>query len=386
MNEAPVRVAVLITATEFGGAERVVLSLLDHMDPKKYELVPIIFTRREVVAAPFVVDFTRGRSHYIVVANDFRIKYLNPLVNMLQTVRLIKKSRCVLIHAHGYRATFLGLASAKLLGLPFLATCHGYIATDRALCLYNSVDRRVLRLADAVIVVSKEIREALMRSGMKSSSIQVIPNAVGAVAPRAGRSSLAAAVRHSCGFSDSDFVVGFLGRLSEEKGVRHLIGALQLSSGKKPLKAIVVGDGPQRKELERLSETLNVRERVHFAGFQADIEPWLGSFDVFVLPSLSEGTPMALLEAMAHGVPVVATRVGGVPDIIVSKKNGLLVSPGNPSELKDALELLCSDGALRDAMAQAAVKTVSLRYGVGEWIKRHEELYRTLVSGEKLVA
>jgi glycosyltransferase involved in cell wall biosynthesis len=145
-----------------------------------------------------------------------------------------------------------------------------------------------------------------------------------------------------------------------------------------PLRALIIGEGPQRKELEEFSRRPELGNRVVFAGFQEEVAQWLQCMDVFVLPSLTEGTPMALLEAMAYGVPAVASAVGGVPQVIVHGETGILVSPGNADEIRSAILALFRDPAERKKLAQNAIEHARTHYSVEHWINRIEAEYQKL--------
>jgi glycosyltransferase involved in cell wall biosynthesis len=147
-----------------------------------------------------------------------------------------------------------------------------------------------------------------------------------------------------------------------------------------PVKVLMIGEGPERKELEVLAAEEKAEQKIIFTGFQNEIESWLPAMDFFVLPSLTEGTPMALLEAMACGIPVVASAVGGVPQVIDSGKNGMLVTPGKPEEIKDAISLLYKNEALRNDISREAKETIRLRYNVEDWIGKLEAEYLKILD------
>jgi glycosyltransferase involved in cell wall biosynthesis len=142
-----------------------------------------------------------------------------------------------------------------------------------------------------------------------------------------------------------------------------------------PIKTLIVGDGPQKRDLETFMKESGVENRVIFTGFQDHVEDWYPVMDVFVLPSLTEGTPMALLEAMTHGLPIVATAVGGVPKVIESGKNGMLISSGKTKEIRETIYALYENAALRDLLSRGGKRTVSLEHNITDWIKRIEREY-----------
>ena len=261
----------------------------------------------------------------------------------------------------------------------------GFIDNDRKLKTYNVLDKCSLRLCRSVIAVSEGIRDELVRSGLSASRIAVIPNAVAPSCGGAALEALRQQRRGSLGIGANERVVGYLGRLSEEKGLVHLIEAIAaMRSATTPVRLLLVGDGPQRAALERQVRALGLGGLVVFAGFQTDAETWLPAFDIFALPSLTEGTPMALLEAMAAGVPVIASAVGGVPKVVTDGVNGLLVPPADVAALVGGLQTLIGNPELRGLLGRAGGETIRVNYGIESWRRAIEGLYlgrRSALSG-----
>jgi glycosyltransferase involved in cell wall biosynthesis len=376
--DKPLKIAVLATVTDFGGAEKVVLSLINNIDNESFELVPIIFTIPSMQDNIFFkhLDKTRKKYHRIFV-NGYRIKYLNPLVNIIEAYTLLKKHKFDLIHSHGYRADVIGVLLSKAMGLPLISTCHGFISNDHHLTIYNRLDRFMLRFARKIIAVSNGIRNQLIRSGIEGTRVLTIQNAVNVSFSSETITINRQARRQACNLAEKDFVVGYVGRLSEEKGVGYLLEAISmLKESEVPVKLLVIGDGPQKKTLEDFVKGKSIEHVVFFAGFQNEIETWLPAMDVFVLPSLTEGTPMSLLEAMALGIPVVASSVGGVPQVVDSEENGILVSPGKPQDIEQAIQRLFKNEDLRKRFSEEAQKKIKEKYNVEGWIYKIENEYR----------
>jgi glycosyltransferase involved in cell wall biosynthesis len=294
---------------------------------------------------------------------------------------ILKKGFFDLIHTHGYFADIIGIPAAKRLGIPSVSTCHGFISNDLNLNVYNKLDRFALRFANKIIAVSDDVKLNLIRGGIRESEISVIQNAVNGNDCDEIHAQDRQTERRPLRVAKREFVIGYVGRLSEEKGIKYLIEASSLlKEADVPIKTVIVGEGPSRRDLEALVRERKLEEKVFFAGFQAEVESWLRSFDVFILPSLTEGTPMALLEAMACGIPAVASAVGGVPQVIDSRKNGILVSPGKPEEIKNAVHLLYKDEALRTDISAAAQDTIKAEYNVNDWISRLETVYLNMIK------
>jgi glycosyltransferase involved in cell wall biosynthesis len=189
------------------------------------------------------------------------------------------------------------------------------------------------------------------------------------------------------GLPPDALVVGTLGRLTPDKGgqddlLRAVAGVAALAPEGRPVRLLIVGDGPLRPELETLSADLGLGERAVFAGLKAgpEVARLLGCMDVFVLPSHREALPIALLEAMSVGLPVVATNVGGIPEIIEDGANGLLVAPAEPSALQRSLERLFAGSELRSDLGRAARAHVQANFTLEQTTKRVEQLYEELYA------
>lgn len=370
----PIRVALFATSVAFGGIERVVLNLLRHMPPG-VEIVPIVFTRTDCEDQTFFERLREmGLPHETLYVNSHTPALIvNPVVNLAQAIRIVKNGRFDLIHSHGYRADAFVLVVAKYLGLPFVSTVHGFTPTDPRLRLWCELDARLLRFFPRVMAVSAPMKDQLVAYGLDAARVDVVINAVEEAA-QSGSSRKEMRLR--LGISESEFVFGFVGRLSDEKGVDHLLQAAEsLVAQERSARFVIVGDGPRKDDLLEATRSRGLEGKVDFVGFQSNTAPWYETFDAFVLPSLSEGTPMALLEAMAHGLPSVATAVGGVPQVVSDGENGLLVPSADRTKLCDAMRSLMTNAQLRAKLSEGAVELVRGSYGVDAWIEHVQDVY-----------
>ena len=381
-----IRVAFMLAPITFGGAERVCMTLLKSINRNKFDVIPILLTQPWENPNSFALELRKAGfdCREIPVA-------LRPFGDHLRVARCwklvwrqLKANNFDLLHTHGYFADVVGIPVARLAGLRSMSTCHGFISNNWKWRIYNMVDRFALGFASKIVAVSEEIKRDLLRRGLNSKRVQVIANAVSvAEEGRVSRSSRQV-TRNGHGISPDEYVVGFLGRLSHEKGLIYLLNACaNLARQEVNFKLLIIGEGAEREELQQLSSKLQLGSRVIFAGFQNNIDEWLACMDIFVLPSLTEGTPMALLEAMANGVPVAASAVGGVPQVITHGKTGLLFSPGRADEIAEAIQILYRDRATGQSLAANALSHVRETYGVGKWIERIEAEYQKLSAGGK---
>lgn len=384
-EEGPVKVAVLLTPVEFGGSERVCLNLLRNIDRDRFSVFPILLSR------PWEPDnvFAQKLRNEGYVFRDIPVAMRRGegVWRVVRSYRLLHaylaRGGFDLLHTNGYFADLIGVPAARALGIPCIATCHGFIGNTTKLRFYNWLDRFALRFASRIMAVSEGVYGDLIESGVVSEKVCVVLNAVDAFMSEAGDTQGDRDCRKTPGFSRDYFVVGYVGRLSEEKGVGDLLAAFAEQAKPHPtLRLVIVGEGPQRCQLERWVVDLGIHDRVVFAGFQEDVSTWFRGMDIFVLPSLTEGTPMALLEAMAAGVPVVGTAVGGVPRLIRNGETGILVTPGRPGEIARAVEELIRNGAKRSHLAEGARRLVENEFGVSGWIEKIQSEYLSL-CGEK---
>ena len=378
---ARLTVAYILTPISFGGSEKVSLNFLRTVDRSRFDIRPVLLIRPWETEPYFEQEInTLGYTcEKVPVALDPSGGPLRVPRVVWRLLSILKGTPFDLVHTHGYFADICGFLPAYFLKIKHVSTCHGFIETDKKLRTYNYLDKIILRSCRKVIAVSGEIRTELINSGISSTRIQVIPNAVKSSYDENELSVRRNEKREMLGVAPGMHVVGYLGRLSEEKGLAFLVQAIaRLYVASIPVKLLIVGDGPQRASLEKLVKEKGIENEVIFTGFQTDIENWIFTFDIFALPSLTEGTPMALLEAMALGIPVVASAVGGVPKIINNLINGLLIEPEDSDSMEKAIKLLVENIELKIKIAAAGKFTVKNNYDINNWCQNIESFYDSL--------
>jgi glycosyltransferase involved in cell wall biosynthesis len=272
---------------------------------------------------------------------------------------LVERHAPDIIQTHNVKSHFLLRCSGLWRKYPWVAFHHGYTTTDLKMCAYNQLDRWSLLAADRVVTVSHSAAEGLGRIGVRSSRLRVVHNAT--------RSNLdcdpgvALALRRSLGISDKQRVVLAAGRLSREKGHVDLVAAFGHLAQQQPGTSIcllLVGEGPERRRIEALTKSLDGNHRVLLPGHVPNLRAYYAMADLMVLPSHSEGSPNVLLEAMAAGLPIVATRVGGVPEIVCHGQTAILVEPRKPRALAHGIGMLLSDRSLAKQLGANARRAV----------------------------
>jgi glycosyltransferase involved in cell wall biosynthesis len=275
------------------------------------------------------------------------------------------------VHCHGYRPDLLAGWAALGLGIPRTSTVHGFTGGGKKNRLYEWLQLRALARFDGVIAVSRSIRDHLIGAGVPEASIGVIPNALEPTPLLEGP-----AARAALGIAATGPVLGWVGRISAEKGPDVLIDAIARLRDL-PWVAAVLGDGPLRAEAEARAAAGGIAGRVHWLGGVPKAAQYFRAFDVFVLSSRTEGTPIVLLEAMAAGVPVVATRVGGVPDVLDAEA-AVLVPPDDPAALATAIRQVLTEPGLSQRLAARAAVRVARDYAVPAWVEQHAAFYQDI--------
>ncbi|HWP35156.1 MAG TPA: glycosyltransferase [Thermodesulfobacteriota bacterium] len=295
-------------------------------------------------------------------------------------IRLFRRLRPDVVHTHRYKENVLGTLAAAAAGRPAMVrTVHGLVERYRGwargkMAAYWWLDRLCMRAARQRVVAVSRAMEAELRRCLPGVAVCHIPNGID---PAPYAADGAPVPRPPLPDAAGEPVLGTAGRLVPVKGIELFLHAVHdLSRQGVAVRGLVVGDGPLRPRLEGLARELGLGERVVFAGHVPDVRPYLAQMDLFVLPSFAEGLPMALLEAMAAGLPVVATDVGGVREVLEPADAGLLVPPGSAGALAAACLALVRDPARRAALGRAAARRVAEAFSIAVTGPRYLALYR----------
>jgi len=355
-----IKVLHILLSLEIGGMEQVVADLITHLDAD--EFFPVVACLESL--GPIAAEL--GKKGVTVV----QVERMAPLLSFAypaNLMKLIRDFRIDVVHVHSGCWHKAALA-ARLCGIRnVLYTEHGRIFPDSPAVMF--LDRLYSPLTRHVVVVSDNLAKYMCSDiGIPARKISVIINGIDVERFRPAR----------CPPVKTDKLrIGIIARLAPVKDITTLVRAMVIVNQNNPdLLLSIVGDGPERYLLESLVKELGLSSVVGFHGFRRDIPEVLREMDIFTLCSLSEGTSITLLEAMASGKPVVVTNVGGNPAIIKMGVNGLLVPAGEPDSLAQALLKLAEDSELRQSMGVANINRVTEKYSIQAMTRKYEALYR----------
>jgi glycosyltransferase involved in cell wall biosynthesis len=370
MTAPPARVLYLSHAFAVGGAEEMVLNLVRHLPPNYVPTVACIYE-----AGPIGLEIER-------TGVPFKVLGLTPGLrhpfDLLRLRDFLFECRPDIVHTFLLTGSLYGRFAAMMARVPVVIGTEVNIY-ERKRTLHARAERWLMRDTDAVVASAESVRDFYIEQvEADPSKVEVIYNAVdwAQLEASVSRDEMRASVDVPAGVP----LLTIIARLTEQKGHRILLDALS-----RPDLAhaylMVVGDGPLREALERQASDLGLSPRVRFLGARRDLGNILGATDVFVMPSFWEGLPLAMVLAMGAGLPVVATRVAGIPEVVQDGVTGLLVPPGDSVELGAALSRVVNDDTARGLLGQAARAFVRPRFGVDGYVQSVTALYDRLMAG-----
>ncbi len=369
----PLCVLHVVAPARVGGLETVVRSLTAGLRERGHDARVAAVLSADEAAHPWCEQLrTSG-----VPVDEIRVSGRAYLRERAAVRSLCARHGARILHTHGYRPDVIDAGVGRRLGIPRVTTVHGRIGGDWRNRLYERLQLAAFRSMDAVVAVSRPLAEELSRDGVRSSRLRVLPNAYAADRPLLEREAASAELNLPL-LHGSPPRIGWVGRLSAEKGLDVLLDALALVGDHGPTLS-VVGTGRDERVLRERAERLGIAGRVTWHGNVPDAGRLLGAFDLFVLSSRTEGTPMVLLEAMAAGVPIVAAAVGGVPDV-VTEEEAYLVPPDNIAALAAAVRTALAERSDAAARVVAATNRLTATFAVEPWLAGYERLYRTLLA------
>lgn len=364
------KILQLISSRGFFGAENVLVQLAAELERKKN--CHVISGVIKNLATPHmeVVDESKKKDIETIC---FPCKGKFDLQTIFHLRRFIKKKEINLVHSHGYKSNLYSFFASLGLPVALVATCHNWLGDDAKMKFYSSLDRFFLRKFSYVVAVSSDVENNIIQSKVVSSKVSIVRNGID-LSRFEKKLEPPTALKSSLGIPKKHLVIGTVGRISPEKGLRHLLNLTNIIEKDCPETSfLIVGDGDLRKKLQADFDKPNII----FTGLRSDLPELYSCMDIFVLPSLTEGLPMVLLEAMYSRLPVVATRVGYVPQVVKDKETGFLVAPGDEDDLRAKLLYLIGKPEERQLMGQKGHTVVKESFSsarmAGEYLKVYQK-------------
>jgi glycosyltransferase involved in cell wall biosynthesis len=363
-----------------GGPEKTILSGAAASDARRFAVtVCYIRDRRDSVFSTHA-SASKLRVDYVEI--DERDSFDPSVWPALRD--LIRRRRIHIVHAHDYKTNLLARLVSLVEPVIPLSTIHGWTGQSRRERLvYYPIDKRVLSSFPKLIAVSAGIRDEMVRRGVRPDRIVTVLNGIDHRVFHRDRTRRAE-IRRSLGFTESDVVVGGVGRLEPQKRFDLLVDAMaRLRSERAQLRLIIAGDGALRGTLQDQIARLGLNDSCHLLGHRADVESIHHALDLFVQSSDYEGTPNAVLEAMALETPIVATDAGGTAELVRHGIDGLIVPPGSATALADSIDMLLAQPDEARVRLAAARRRVETELSFDARMRAVEQVYETLVQGRR---
>lgn len=372
----PINVLHLRDTYEIGGPGKTILESYRAIDRSRFNMhLAVFLTNAENGDNPFI---NAARAAGMPVHEVRGFHQYDPRM-ILRVARLARRLDIDIVHAHETKSDVITWLASALHRVPIITTMHGWIGNHAKSRFLIAVDKRVARRFDRVIAVSGPIRDELARVGVSKERLTLLHNAI--VVDRYRRNGPSGFVAGLMGRRPCGPVIVSIGRLSPEKGHSDFVRALAIVASRgQRVEAVLVGDGPSRAAVEEEVRALGLTDRVHFPGYVDAAARILDESDLMVLPSHTEGLPNAALEALMMRVPVLATRVGGTPEVVTDGETGRLVPPRSPDALAEGILEFLSNRPAWARMAEAGGRIVEERFSFDARTRKLERIYAELVE------
>jgi len=381
-----IRLLRVIARLNVGGPALHATLLTERLDPARYDSFLVAGTEGPAEGNFLTLQGKTLERLVRLPALGREIRGWPDAVALVQLTRLIRRVRPHIVHTHTAKAGALGRLAAWLAGVPVIVhtyhghVFHGYFSPAKTR-LFLAIERWLARRTDRLLAVSETVRSELLSLGIGTpEKLVVVPLGLD-LEPFAGAGVLHGQLRGELGLGEDALLVGIVARLVPIKAHEvFLATAAEVGRRLPRSRFLVIGDGARRAELETLAGRLGLGDRVRFLGWRRDLDRIYADLDLVALTSRNEGSPVSLIEAMAAGRPVVATQVGGVPDLIDDGVNGCLVPPDDPEALAEAMVTLLADPDRRQAMGQAGRKRVIPAFSAERLLGDMDRLYAELLG------
>lgn len=361
------RILYVITRAHWGGAQAHVFDLMNHAINKGDECILVVGENGELTERAQKI----GIKVYVVPSLIREINICKDIMAIKDLVLIIKKYKPDLLHAHSSKAGIIGRLAAKFTGIPVIFTVHGWAFTEgvskNKRIIYLWIERLFARLCDKIICVSEYDRQlALKHKVAKKESLITIHNGVSEFDISVSRAP------------QEKVVIIMVARFSPQKDYKTLL--LALKDINSPIEVLLVGEGELLQSSKQLASELNLNEKVKFLGMRKDVKKLLSRSDIFVLVSHYEGLPISIIEAMSAKLPIIASNVGGVSELVEDGFNGFLIKRGDYRDLNNKLNILINNKELREKMGRKSYQKYKDEFTIERMLDKTFKVYDELIT------
>lgn len=356
------KIIFLFTPGPIGGAEKVVIGGIEALRHSGLNVELWLIREERVHHVPDA--FIELASQSNITCRTFSSHSIFDLNLLMELRKAFNEAAPTIVHAHGFKAAFYGKLSAPG---TFIITHHGKTGHTLKVRIYEFLELLMMKRSAAVIAVSNEMKNMLVSSGVESKKVHLVENFL----------TLKPAPRDAINGNKLDLL--FVGRLSPEKGCQVLIEAL-IKMNDPEIKLTVLGDGVERQNLANMVNNSSSKDKITFLGFTKEVAQHMSKADALVMPSFREGQPLTLIEACIMGLPVIASNVGGIPELVRNNQNGFLFEAGNVNDLIEKLVKFKNNKVALNKSAEEMKKSYSERFDSETWSRNTQKIYQTVLS------
>jgi glycosyltransferase involved in cell wall biosynthesis len=374
------RIVHVIDSGGLYGAEIMLLNLMSEQVAMGFD--PVLASMGEHTIADKPLEEEARRRGLQV--KSFRMRPGPNVLGALDILRFARSEKTDLLHSHGYRGNILlGLIPRRIRKIPMIATIHGWTGTGEInrMMVYEWVDSLALNFIDRIVLVSEAMKDHPRLKNRPRLHMEVVMNGLPLANNLADPTDGKELDRDILDFCRGGYTLGAIGRFSREKGFDQLIEAVSiLAKRRQDIRLVILGDGHQRRDLEKRVLDLGLENQVLLPGYKGNARNYLPFIRIFVLSSLTEGLPLVLLEAMQAGIPIVATSVGGVPEVLQHGKAGILVPASRAVDLSEGIGRVMMDEATAAKMADRCKELIVSTYSARAMAENYAKIYTKLIN------
>lgn len=365
------RIIHTISAHDVFGPEKTIINESRELLQKGYDvLIVLIHPKGDF---PLLARIKKENIPCFHLISDYKFD----LPGLVRLMGLLIKTKCTLVHSHGYKADIISLITSRILKIPIITTIHGWTKEDFKVRLYEKIQAFFWRFFDLILCVSESYMHQALKLGIEKNKLILLHNGIVISDYQIDDSDkIKQSFINEHGIPKDNFIVGIIGRLSIEKGHKYFLeAACEVLQQNAHVSFVIIGDGIERNNIEHFIMNSPYKANFYVLGHVYDMKKAYAALDAVVIASLREGLPNVLLEAMACGKPIVATKVGGIPEVVTNNQNGFLVPPEDSMGLANAMAALIQDQNTRERFVAEAKRTILARFSFEHRMKRITDIY-----------